>query len=220
MMTCCAPCAPLATQFDQVAGTSLERYRRRGPLASTRILVNAIRRVDTRLATVLDVGCGVGVADHELLSSGSIERVTLVDASDATLAAARSEMERRQTLDRAVFCHGDFMDLASDILPADVVLLDRVVCCYADMAGLLARSADHANRLLGIVYPRSAWWVRLGTAAENALRRMRGSTFRTFVHSPGDMDATLRHAGFERRTYHRGVIWVVALYERISGREL
>ena len=36
---------------------------------------------------------------------------------------------------------GDFVSLASELDDADVVVLDRVVCCDPDYAGLLGRAA-------------------------------------------------------------------------------
>ena len=69
-MSCCE------TQFDRsVVDASLTRHRRRGPRPATRILVDAIQRFGLRQAIALDVGCGIGAVDHELLASNAISRV-------------------------------------------------------------------------------------------------------------------------------------------------
>ena len=60
-----------------------------------------------------------------------------LDGSTAHLAAAREETERRGHVRRVEFVHGDFVDLASAIPAADVVTLDRVICCYHEMERLL-----------------------------------------------------------------------------------
>ena len=58
----------------------------------------------------------------------------------------------RQLHDRVRYEVGDFVALAPDVEPADVVALDRVVCCYPDMAALVspvggARAAPVRARL-------------------------------------------------------------------------
>lgn len=48
--------------------------------------------------------------------------------------AAQEEAKRKGLDDRIRFYHGDFVDLASEIPPADIVTLDRVICCYPDIS--------------------------------------------------------------------------------------
>src|SRR6266508_4007771 len=117
-MDCCQ-CRGMESQFDRgEAERKLRAYRRGGPVLSTR--------------TLLDIGGGVGAIQHELLKAGAA-RATDVDASNAYLDAARAEAARQGHADRATFHHGDFVALADAIAPADIVTLDRVICCYHDM---------------------------------------------------------------------------------------
>ena len=104
-------------------------------------------------ATLLDIGGGIGVIQHELLDSGAAQ-ATSVEASSAYLSAARSESERRGLVDRVTYHHGDFVDLAESIQPADVVTLDRVLNVYPDWERLASLSAERARRLYGVVIPR------------------------------------------------------------------
>jgi predicted RNA methylase len=127
--------------FDRrSAEQDLERYQRHGPDTTTRMLLDMIRERGVRGASVLDVGAGIGVIDHELLRAGAGHAV-LVDASGPSLEAARSEARRRGHLDRIDFVDGDFVARASVIDHADIVTLDRVVCCYPDMESLVRSSA-------------------------------------------------------------------------------
>ena len=213
-MSCNEHCCGLTTLFDaKLARRDLDSYRRRGPSASTRRLLSAVRDAGHPPETLLDVGGGVGMIAHELLAAGAA-RATIVDASPAYVAAAREEAARRGTTDRLQLRQGDLVEVADDVPPADVVTLDKVVCCYPDMETLLAVSAARARRLYGIVYPLDGWWVRLAIAVENGLRRLRGSTFRSFIHPNAAIDAALRRAGLALRVRRRGLWWVVALYER------
>jgi SAM-dependent methyltransferase len=215
-MSCCASCSGMNAQFDRRrADRDLARYRREGPLASTRQLIEALRSVKTGITSVLDIGCGVGAVGHEFLDRG-VGRVTFVDFSEAYLAAARAESERRHTIGRVTYYQGDFVARADDISQEDVVVLDRVICCYPDMERLVSRAADRAASMVGAVYPRGDWWIRAVIAAENAVRRVRGTAFRAFVHSPAAIDAAFQRAGLGRKSVARGAIWTVAVYERAA----
>lgn len=216
-MSCAAHCCAANAQFDaRIAKHDLKKYRQKGPSASTRQLLTATRQAGISGATVLDVGGGIGTIAHELLAAGATH-ATIVDASSAYLAAAHDEAARRQTSERLHLISGDFASLSSGIENADVVTLDKVVCCYPDMERLLGESAAHARRLLGIVYPRDPWWMRLVIRVINVTFALRRRAFRVYVFSNSAIDNTIRRAGLTPRFQRRGFQWVVALYERSSA---
>jgi magnesium-protoporphyrin O-methyltransferase len=97
------------------------------------------------------------------------------------------------------------------------VALDRVICCYADMAALVGRSASLARRRYGLVYPRDSWLSRIGVRLENAWLRLTRSSFRTYVHRTADVDAILAAHGLVRRLHRTTLIWQLAIYERPAG---
>lgn len=217
-MTGSACCCAVEGNFDhQLAARELAKYRRKGPSASTRRLLAAIRANRIGGAAVLDIGAGVGAVAMELLDSGAA-RATLVDASAAYIAAARDEGARRGLTARLEFVHGDFVAIAADRDHADVVTLDKVICCYPDLEPLLAASTARTRWLYGVVYPRDNWWVRLVVAAENGIRRLRGSAFRVYVFSNATIDRAIRRAGLSLVHSERDLSWVIALYERAAGR--
>jgi magnesium-protoporphyrin O-methyltransferase len=130
------------------------------------------------------------------------------------MSVAREEAERRGHSARVSFLQGDFVDLADTIAGADVVTLDRVICCYPDMSRLVNLSSAKAARLYGAVYPRRVPWMAFALAGINLLMRLKKSAFRVFLHDPLDIDAVLRRNGFARRSLQRTIAWEVALYER------
>lgn len=214
-MTCCSHCEDGADVLfsDRTARRELRRYRRKGPIQSTRLLIDAIRpRLGTGW-TLLDVGGGIGAVQHELLAAGT-SRATQVDASPAYLAASREEAARRGHANRVEHRYGDFTEVAGDVADADVVTLDRVICCYPDMEALVKASAAKARRLYGLVYPREHWGTRLLMGAANAYMRLRGSAFRTYLHSDAAVDAMVRSMGFERVSHGRTLMWRVVTYAR------
>ncbi|HEX5503527.1 MAG TPA: methyltransferase [Thermomicrobiales bacterium] len=212
MTGCC--CQGIEDQFNRrVATAELERYRRTGPRETTRLLLDALRACGIDGLTLLDIGGGVGAIQHELLRAGVV-RAESVEASAAYLAATREEAARQGHADRHTARHGDFVALAAEIPPADIVTLDRVICCYRDMPTLVTASVARARQLYGLVYPRDTWWVRAGIAAENLLFRLRRTPFRTFAYAAAAVEAIVRDHGFERRAIHRTFVWQVVVYAR------
>jgi magnesium-protoporphyrin O-methyltransferase len=207
-------CQGIESLFDQrLAATQLERVRRRGPLKSTLLLVEAIRARGVHGRTLLDIGGGVGAVQHQLLASG-LKEATDVDASSAYLRAARSEAERLGFDGRVRYHYGNFLDLAQGIPPADIVTLDRVICCFDDMEGLVAGSAEKAHLMYGLVYPRDAWWARLGIRVLNLGHKIRGDQFRAFAHRTQAVESIIGSRGLVR-TFHRTAgLWQVAVFER------
>jgi SAM-dependent methyltransferase len=213
MVTCCQR-EGIERQFGRrTAQWELRRLRKRGPAATTRMLIDAVRSEGVTDAAILDIGAGVGAIYHELLASGARNAVH-VDVSPEYLSVAREEAERRGHALRVQFIRGDFVEVAPTLPDAEIVTLDRVICCYPDMERLVALSADKTRRLLGAVYPREAWWLRLALGAVNAVNRLRRCAFRTYLHPPAAIDAIIRARGLERRSFRRTLAWEVAVYAR------
>jgi magnesium-protoporphyrin O-methyltransferase len=211
----CSQCQGIEDVFSQeyVSG-ELARYRRTGPSKTTRLLLQGIQQEDLQGLTLLDIGGGVGAIQHQLLEDGATS-ATSVDASGAYAAAAQEEASRRGLGGRIKFLYGNFPDLAERIAPADIVTLDRVICCYHDMEALVGKSAGKARRYYGLVFPRDTWWIRLALTAQNLYMKIRKNPFRSFAHRTGEVEAVLRREGLARRSYRRTIIWQIAWYERI-----
>jgi hypothetical protein len=214
MRSCGSQCQGIEKEFNEaMARRELARYRRNGPGGATRLLLRALRAQDVRGQTLLDVGGGVGALQHDLLAAG-VERAVGVEASAAYLVAAQEEARRRGDEGRVTYLHGDFVQLAALVPPADIVTLDKVICCYDDMRSLVSAAAARTRRMLGAVFPRDTWWTRLGIRFVNFLMRLRRSPFRTFVHPPGEVDAILRRHGLTPQWRGRTFLWFVRVYTR------
>ena len=217
-MSCCSTfCATTQRQFSpRLAARQLARYRRKGPDPTTRMLRDLLIALNPTNRTLLDIGAGIGVLTYELLQAG-FEYATAVDASTAYVACGREEAARRRLAARVDWVEGDFVDLAPRLPLADVVTLDRVVCCYPAYEPLLTAALDRANHAVGLSYPRDRWYVRGVMALENGLRRLRGGAFRTFVHSPAGMIALLRTRGFRLVARRTTVAWSMDVYAKVGS---
>jgi magnesium-protoporphyrin O-methyltransferase len=214
-VSCCTPDdSPYDRQFDaRHAAEQLRDYQRNGPRGLTGDLIEAFRAGGVDGQTVLDVGGGVGAVHHELLRSGASSAVD-VDASRAYVATARAEAERQGHADRVRYLTGDFVALADDVGPADLVALDRVICCYPDMAALVGRSATLARRRFGLVYPRDTYLGRVGIAILNLGSWLTRSPFRAYVHRTAEVEAVVAAHGLVKRIHRRTLIWQLAVFER------
>ena len=216
-MTYCH-CQASDEQFNaRIARRDLRRFDRRGPDATTRQMLAAVREFPLPPQPVLlDIGGGIGAIHHILLEHGFAHAVQ-VDASAAYLAVAAAEAERRGHAGRVDFRLADFPAVAASLPVADAVTLDRVVCCDPDYARLLGAAAGRAKRLVAFSYPRPRRTVRLIVAALNFLNRLRGRTFRAYMHPPAAMTGVLERAGLRRRWAGGNWIWAVELFERAAG---
>ena len=217
----CQQCCGIKRQFSDKSGRKqLKRFRRRGPDASTQLLIDELRRAieadGSPNLTLLDIGAGVGAIHHALLN-GVVKQATHLDASPGQLAAAREETSRRGHTEVVRFVEGDFTSLADQVAAADIVTLDRVICCFDDMERLVSLSAAKATRFYGAVYPRDVQWMHVGIGVINVVQRIKRSPFRVFLHDPRRIDALLRSAGLDPWSERRTAGWQVVVYRRASG---
>jgi len=196
------------------ARSERKSYARNAPPKQTRLILEALRSLGLKNADLLDIGGGIGAIHHELLEDVAHE-ATHVDASSAYLKEAKSETARRGHSERVNFIHADFTDIAGDLPKADIVTLDRVVCCYPDFRGLVKAAADHSRKALALTYPRETWYMRIGLNVANFFQRLRKDPFRVFLHPISDMDSLIKREGFERVSLRRLFIWEIVLYQRV-----
>ena len=214
----CGPGCPCAVgnEFgERQAQRKLAAYRRGGPDRTTSWLIDGLAADGAAAgSTVLDIGAGVGAVHLALLEAGAVSAVD-VDGSPAYVEVARGEARRAGRAADVRHETGDFVTLAPTVAPADLVALDRVVCCYPDMDALIRQSVARARRRYGLVYPRDTWWIRAGGALLNAVARLARQRTRAYVHRTAEVDALVRAAGFAPRLQRATLFWQVVVYERL-----
>jgi magnesium-protoporphyrin O-methyltransferase len=201
--------------YDQKrASSELRRYRTKGPIPSTRALIAGLVAEGVEGATLLDIGGGIGAIQHELIAAGAAQ-ATSVDASAPYLEAAREESERRGYGGRVTYRHGDFVEIAESISPADIVTLDRVLNVYPDWERLADLSAARAKRLYGLVYPRDTRMVRFVVFAMNLMLRLRRKPVRAAIRPADAIDRIARKNGLSPHfSQSVGPAWHVVVYRR------
>jgi 2-polyprenyl-3-methyl-5-hydroxy-6-metoxy-1,4-benzoquinol methylase len=199
---------------EKLAASQLRKYREKGAIASTQTLIDALKAEGVEGATLLDIGGGIGAIQHELLDTGAAH-ATSADASAAYLEAAREESMLRGLGDRVTYRHGDFVELAESIPPADIVTLDRVINVYPDWERLAELSAARAQRLYGLVYPRNTPMVKLVILAMNLILRVRRKPVRASIRPADEIERIARENGLNPHfSQNVGPAWQVSVYRR------
>jgi SAM-dependent methyltransferase len=208
----CPHCVGAQKVFGaRTARRDLKRFRKKGPIETTRALLDLLPADAFAKTTLLDVGGGVGAVQHEAIARGS-QSIIDVDASPAYVGAARSEATARGYVERARYVVGDFVDVANQVPAADVVTLDRVVCCYPDPDALLREAASRAKKYLAMVWPRDRWSSRAKVRLGNLVVALLRNPFRGYVHSDQTVEAPLLRAGLVQLRRRDLGFWQIAVY--------
>ena len=197
----------LDKQFDEgYFRSALRSYKESGLGKRAQLLVDFLQTQGLEGRSLLEIGCGIGALHAELLSRGAASAVG-IDASPAAIQAADALMEEMGLADRVEHRRGDFVDLQDQIEEADVVLLDRVVCCYPNMDALMNGAARHARGIVGITMPRRAWWMKAGVTVINLVERLLRRPFRVYYHDHDKLDAVVTGQGFTRVYRASAGVW-------------
>ena len=202
-----------STFGDSFARRMARRYRKRGLSPAALGISTFLTERGIAGATLLEIGGGVGELQIELLRQGAA-RATNLEISGSYEAEATALLEQAGLQGRVDRRQLDIARTPDQVATADVVVLHRVVCCYPDYERLLSAAGSKAVRLLVFSHPPRNLVSRTAMAWENTWRRVKGDSFRTFVHPPRDMLAVLAATGL-RPTYRwRGLGWRVVGLER------
>jgi predicted TPR repeat methyltransferase len=215
MPRCCSPDAYADLFNEKLARRDAARYRRKGLKGVSKRLVELVAARGVDDATVLELGGGTGTLQIELLERGAA-RATNTELSPGYEAVAGELLRERGLTDRVERVVADVVQDPERVHAADVVLLNRVVCCYPDFEAMLATAARKARRLVAFSYPPDSALARGLVRVLNLWPRLRGSDFRAYVHPERAMLETLERRGFQVVARERAGIWRIALAERAA----
>ena len=194
---------------DRFAKRMAARYRKRGLDKTASRMVDVLAERGVQDATVLEIGGGVGEIQLELLRRGAAATTNL-ELSPGYEPEAAALIEEAGMTGRVSRRQVDIAERPTEVEPADIVVLHRVVCCYPDYAKLLGVAADHARRQLVFSHPPRNRVSRAVVGTQNLLLRLAGREFRTFAHPPAAMLAVLAERGMRPSVAHHGRVWQVA----------
>lgn len=215
-MSCTSHCCGSESIFDKKeAKKSLKKYRKKGPDGFTSKLLGALYQNELKDLSLLDIGGGIGVLQHELIKKG-VNKTTDVDASSEYISTAKMLMQENGTESKMKFVYSDFNDCHNEIDKHDIVTLSRVVCCYPNAIELINNSTIKANQYYGLIYPRGGFIADTVQKIMNIGLYLKRNPFRVFNHSEELMHETICNNGFEKIYYGSAFPWRIALYKRVA----
>jgi len=215
MGDCCSPRGYRQVFSERTARAEASRYRRRGLDATSRRIFDLLVGQGVRGRTLLEVGGGIGDLEIELLKAGlaAAVNVELTPTYEETARALLRESGLEGRVERRVL---DFATAGAEVAAADLVVMNRVLCCYPDMPLLAGAAAVRARRTLVMSFPNERWWTRLGFSVENALLWALRRQFHLFTHPPAAIRAVAEGHGLRAAVEQAGTIWQVTALDRAS----
>lgn len=215
MSSCCSPKGYRWVFSERNADAEAKRYRRKGLDSTSRRIVDYLKAQGVGGMTVLEVGGGIGAIQIELLKAGAARAVS-VELTPTYEEVANQLLEEAGLASRVERKVMDFAEAAPLVEAADVVVLNRVLCCYPDMPKLAGAAAAHANRVLVLSFPRRTWWTVGGLALANSMLALTRREFHIFVHPPAKIVATSEGHGLRAVHDDSGFLWTVAALRRAA----
>lgn len=162
---------------------------------------------------VLEIGGGIGAIQAELLLRGAAsgEVIELVRAYEPFAQRLATKLGIG---DRTAFRVADVIDDPRQAEAADVVVMNRVVCCSADGVQLTSVAAGLTRGVLALSYPRSLPILRWAERLQEPLARLFRRRYRFYIHDT----AAIRHAatstGMSLMATGHGMFWEFSVFGR------
>ena len=215
MSDCCTPKGYRQIFSERNARAEARSYRRKGLDATSRRIVELLKERGVAGLTLLEVGGGVGAIQIELLKVGLARAISveLTPTYEASAAELLREAGFEDRVERRVM---DFVNAGADIEAADIVVMNRVICCYPDLPRLAGAAADRARGLLVMSFPKERWWTRGIVRMANVGMAVTRREFRVFVHPMAQILATAKEHGLKPAIDLPGVFWQIAAMQRVA----
>ncbi len=184
------------------------------PADVSRVLYERLEQIGFDGRSVLEIGFGYGRLLVGSLLAGAAS-ATGVELDQESLEEAQELASEAGVSDRCVLLEGDGAEL--DLAQHDLVVLDRVICCYADGGRLVERSVALAGHAYAMTVPESRGargiWNRLTYGLGAVLDRLRGQD-QVYLHDVGGIELQLAAAGFRLERGEWLGKWYLGIYLR------
>lgn len=216
MTSCCShPSTTESTgKFFSKRSKWYARSFRKGKLEKIQqYLINEIKKEPLEGKTVLDIGSGVGKLHLTLLRQGAAS-ATGVDMSEEMINHAKT-FARKYGVDKKVsYLLGDFIANADSISDADITMLDKVICCYEDLDGLIKMSAHKTKYLYALTFPANNFLMKTVFTIEIAIAKLFRSGFRPYWHDWSLVSGILMNNGFSLQYSESTLLWQAMVFKR------
>ena len=214
-------CCGADSMFDaKTARKQYQQYLKKGPSKVTARMIEQLSAyVDfDRDKSMIDVGGGIGALQWWFLESGG-KKTTSVDASSSYIARTREHAEKNDWQDQTHFIMGDIAELDNDIGEADVITMDKVVCCYPDYKSIIKTCRDRSRSLVSLSFPMDGFVAKVISDIGALFIRFKTKNFRPYVHPVAGIRDEFLDNGFVRVDHSLSFPWHIETYQRINSIE-
>ncbi len=213
----CIHCCGADKFFDlKSAQKEMKKFKRKGTRKATKKLLDLLFDKNIENKSLLDIGGGVGAIQWNFLEKGGKSTLD-VDASHGYLKVAREYAKENDQEDKAKFLFGDFVDVSDEVEHHDFVTMDKVLCCYPDYKILLDNALKKCNNTIVISYPLGGLITKLVNYLPNFYMYLIRNTYRSYVHSPREIEQFIIDRGFKVVKKNISFPWHVQSYNKVAG---
>jgi 2-polyprenyl-3-methyl-5-hydroxy-6-metoxy-1,4-benzoquinol methylase len=216
-MTCCTSDAALHGTnkfFSKHSNRYLKQFRKKGLAKEQKRLVEGIELSPVAGKSILEIGCGVGGLHLTMLKHGAASAVG-IDISEGMLEGAKQLSKELGCESHTQYFLGDIAEMNGKIAGADIVVLDKVVCCYENLNKLLEISLSKANGTYALSFPASNVLVKISFYGLISLGKLLRWQFRPYWHDWGKMIDTIRENGFGPVYSESTFFWSIYVFRRV-----
>ena len=199
--------------FSDQAERYVKRYRKKGLDSTSERLLRGLANLGVESRTVLDIGCGIGALHLRLLKLGATSAVG-VEISEGMLEQAQQLAEEMGMHERVTYKRGDFAALDGEIEPADIVILDRVICCCAHPEPLIEASAGKCKGLYAVSYPRDNLFGKFSFKSMSWFGELLRWPFHPYYHDPVQLELRFQRLGLTGVFSDETPVWRIKIFRK------
>jgi magnesium-protoporphyrin O-methyltransferase len=216
-MTCCCTPSPVIKStdkfFTKASRRYVKQYLKKGLEKEQRFLVEGIVLTHPEEKSILDIGCGVGQVHFELLKKGA-RSVQGFDIAAGQLEGAKNLSQQLNFGDRVTYTQGDFLIAGESAQEADITILDKVVCCYADPVALVDLSLSRTRSVYALTFPRTKNLIHAGIAILTCAAKVLRWGFHPYWHEWHKIVEQIESKGFKIVSHQHTLMWDAYVFQR------
>ena len=216
MMNCCKSSPSLQGTnkfFSKHADRYLKQFRKKGLAKEQKHLVKGIEQSSITGKSILEIGCGIGGLHLTMLQHGASAAVG-IDISEGMIEGAKQLSKELDFEDQTQYLLGDIVQMNGTIPEADIVVLDKVVCCYEDIDRLMATSLSKSTHTYALSFPNPNILVKVSFFGLIGLGKLLKWSFHPYWHEWDRVVRRIEEGGF-LRTYRDSTLWwTVAVFNK------
>lgn len=199
--------------FSFFANSYAKRLEKKGFEKSQRALFDELQNIGFENQSVLDIGCGTGFFHQKMIQSGASE-ATGVEISKKMIDHAKSLARKKGLEPKTKYAVGDFVEVHSQYDEHDVLVLDKVICCYPDSGKLIRLSTEKCRKSYALSYPRDSWIPRFSFGVIRLALTLARSGFKPKIYPVFWVREQIERTGFQRKTHWQDYFWISEVYQR------